>query len=132
MHSVAVERRTLLQGVINVVAYAYVLSEELFAHALVQAGTLVLQRGGGKIVKKKSNEIEHGCGFEDYGIRPRRKFARVDGKMRPPASAPGPLLRPPRLRTRRASLGPTRPSFFPPGARKLRARLPLHPTQPAG
>src|SRR5256885_16238229 len=44
---------------INVVANADVWSEELFAHAFVEAGALVFQGGGGEIVKKKPDEIEH-------------------------------------------------------------------------
>src|SRR5260370_40391660 len=66
---------------INVVADADVLSKELFAHAFVKAGALVLQGGGGEIVKKKPDEIEHGRGFEDYRVTSRRKLARVDGKV---------------------------------------------------
>ena len=40
-HSLAIERRALLQRMVNVVADADTLSKELFAHAFVQAGALV-------------------------------------------------------------------------------------------
>ena len=80
-HSLAIEGGALLQRMINVVADADVLSEELFAHAFVEAGALVFQGGGGEIVKKKPDEIEHRRGFEDYRVTSRRKLARVDGKV---------------------------------------------------
>ena len=67
---------------INVVGDGDVLSEELLAHAVVQAGALVFQGGGGKIIKKKADEIEHGRGFEDYGVTAGRKLSGVDSEMR--------------------------------------------------
>jgi len=51
--------------VVNVIGDGNVLPEELLAHAVVEAGALVLQRGGGEIVKKKADEVEDGGGFED-------------------------------------------------------------------
>jgi len=77
---------------IDVVADADVLTKELLAHAFVQAGAFVLQRGGGEIIKKKPDEIEHCRGFEDYRVTSRRKLARVDGKMRFLASPLGEFL----------------------------------------
>src|SRR5258708_13147395 len=79
--SFAIERRALLPRMISVVADGDVLSEELLAHAFVQAGALVFERGGGEIVKKKADEVEHCCGFEDGRVTSRGKLARVDGKM---------------------------------------------------
>src|SRR6266481_6394287 len=78
----AIEMGALLQRVINVVGNGDVLAEELFAHALVQAGTLVCKGGSGEIVKKKTDEIEHGGRFEDYGVTAGGKFAGIDGEMR--------------------------------------------------
>jgi len=71
----------LLQRMINVIGDADVLTEELLAHAVVQAGALVRQCGGGEIVKKEiRRKIENGGGFEDYGVTSGGKFARVDGR----------------------------------------------------
>src|SRR6267378_4134898 len=79
-HSLAIEGGALLQWMINVVADADVLSEELFADAFVESGALVFEGGGSEIVKKKTDEIEHRRGFEDDRVTARRKLARVDGK----------------------------------------------------
>src|SRR5438046_5804513 len=50
---------------INVVGDADILAEELLAHAFVEAGAFVRERGGCEIVEEKADEIEHGGGFED-------------------------------------------------------------------
>src|SRR4029077_15123169 len=52
--SFAMERRILLQGVINVVGDGEVLAEELLAHTIVEAGALVFESGGGEIVEEKA------------------------------------------------------------------------------
>ena len=67
---------------VNIVSDGNILSEELFAHAVVEAGAPVFEGGGGKIIKKKADEIEHGGRFEDYGVTPGGKLAGVDGEMR--------------------------------------------------
>ena len=78
---------------INVVGDADVLTNELLAHALVQAGALVFQGGGGEIVKKEADEIENGGGFEDYSVTARSQLAGVDGEMGFFAGANGEFLR---------------------------------------
>src|SRR4029077_13217077 len=77
-HAFAIERRTELQRMVSVIADGDVFAKQLFAHALVEAGTLVLERGGGKVVKEKANEIEHGSGFKNDGVAAGREFARVN------------------------------------------------------
>src|SRR5260370_2790865 len=87
-----IERRALLQRMVNVVGNGDVLPEELFAHAVVEAGALVFEGGSGKVVKKKADESKHGGGVEDYGVTAGGKLAGVDGEMRFFGSAP-PKLR---------------------------------------
>src|SRR6267154_25774 len=78
----AIEMGALLEGVVSVVGNGDVLAEELLAHAVVEAGALVFESGGGEIVKKKTDEIEHRGGFEDHGVTAGGKLAGVDGEMR--------------------------------------------------
>src|SRR6266436_3019974 len=66
---------------VGVVGDGDVLSEELPAHAVDQAGALVFEGGGGEIVKEEADEIEDGGGFEDYCVAARGEFAGVDRKM---------------------------------------------------
>jgi len=64
--------------------------------------------GGSEIVKKKPDEIEYGCGFEDYRVTSRRKLARVDGKMRFLAGSRGEFLWIESADIRGIGFGPTR------------------------
>src|SRR4029077_21225737 len=89
----AVERSALLQRVISVVGDGDVFSEELSVHAVVEAGTLVFEGGGGKIVEEEADEIEDGGGLENDGVAAGREFAGVDGEMRFLAGAGGEFLR---------------------------------------
>src|SRR5260370_6487824 len=66
---------------VAVVGDGDVLSEELPARAVDQAGALVFEGGGGEIVKEEADEIEDGGGFEDYCVAARGEFAGVDRKM---------------------------------------------------
>src|SRR5260370_38463684 len=66
---------------VAVVGDGDVLSEELPARAVDQAGALVFEGGGGEIVKEEADEIEDGGGFEDYCVAARGEFAGVDPKM---------------------------------------------------
>ena len=77
----AVERGALLQRMINVIGDGDVLTEELFAHAVVEAGALVFEGGGGEIVKKEADEIENGSGLENDGVTAGGEFSGVDGEM---------------------------------------------------
>jgi hypothetical protein len=63
-----VEGGALLQPVISVVGDGDVLSEELFAHAVVKAGALVFEGGGGEIIEEETDDIEDRRGFEDYRV----------------------------------------------------------------
>src|SRR5712692_3517774 len=78
---------------IDVVGDGDVLSEELLAHAVVQAGALVFKGGGGEIIKEKADEVEHRGGFEDYGVTAGRKLAGIDADMGFLAGARGKFLR---------------------------------------
>ncbi len=62
---------------IGVVGDGDFLAEKRFAQAIVEAGALISQRSGGKIVKKKTDQIENGGGFEDHGVFSRREFLRI-------------------------------------------------------
>src|SRR5207302_1828769 len=93
-HSFAIERSTLLQGMINVIGDADVLAEELLAHAFVQAGALVRECGGGKIIKKKTDKVENSSGFEDDSVTTGGKLACVHGEMRFFAGSGGNLVFP--------------------------------------
>src|SRR5438552_1134061 len=66
---------------INVVGDADILAEELLAHAFVEAGAFVRERGGCEIVEEKADEIEHGGGFEDDRVTAGGKLVGVEGEM---------------------------------------------------
>src|SRR5205809_6709152 len=66
---------------INVVGDADILAEELLAHAFVEAGAFVRERGGCEIVEEKADEIEHGGGFEDDRVMAGGKLVGVEGEM---------------------------------------------------
>ena len=89
----AVEWSALLQRVIDVVGDGDVLPEERSAHAVVEAGALVFEGGGGEIVEEEADEIENGGGLEDDGVAAGWEFAGVDGEMRFLAGARGEFLR---------------------------------------
>src|SRR5215472_13038047 len=57
-HALAIKRRALLQRVIHVIADADVLREKLLPHAVVEAGSLVLECGSGKVVKHEPDQIQ--------------------------------------------------------------------------
>ena len=64
---------------IDVVGDGDVLAEDLFAEAAGKAGALVGDRGGGKIVKEKTDEIEDGGGLQDDGVAAGGEFDGVLG-----------------------------------------------------
>ena len=72
----AIEGRAELQGMISVVGDGDILAEKLFAHAVIEAGALVFERRGREVVKKETDEIEDGGGFENHGVAAGCKFAR--------------------------------------------------------
>ena len=88
-----IEGRAELEGVVDVIGDGDVFAEEGFAHAVVEAGTLVLEGGGGKIVEEEADEIEYRGGFENDGVAAGRELARVDRQVRFFAGALGELLR---------------------------------------
>src|SRR5260370_14937080 len=108
---------------INVVADADVFSKELFAHAIVQAGALVFQRGSGEIVKKKPDKIEHRRGLEDHRVTSRRKLAGVDGKVRLLAGSRGEFLWIKGANIRGVRFGPARGGAILRGNGKLGVRF---------
>jgi len=103
----AVKGGALLQRVIGVVGDGDVLSEELLAHALVEAGALVFEGGGGEIVKEEADEIEDGGGLQDYVVAAGGEFARVDGEVGFFAGAGGEFLRVVIANIGGVGLGPT-------------------------
>src|SRR5271155_3028006 len=62
---------------VDIVPEGDVLAENLLSHAIVQAGTLVENRCGREIVKKKPDEIEYSRGLENRGVVSGRKFTRL-------------------------------------------------------
>src|SRR5260370_42659097 len=112
---------------IKVVADADVFSKELLAHAIVQAGALVFQRGGGEIVKKKPDEIEHRRGLKDHRVTSRRKLARVDGKVRLLAGSRGEFLWIIGANIRGGRFGPARGGAILRGNGKLGVRFAVGP-----
>src|SRR5204863_8219597 len=92
-HYYAIEWGELQRRMINVIGYADVLAEEVLAHAFVQAGAIVRECGGGKIVKKKTDKVENSSGFEDDSVTTGGKLACVHGEMCLFAGSGGELLR---------------------------------------
>src|ERR1700676_3704931 len=78
---------------VGVIGDGDVFAKERFAHAVVEAGTLVLERGGGKIVKEEADEIENGGGLENDGAAAGGEFAGVDRHVGFFAGALGKFLR---------------------------------------
>src|SRR6266478_4423871 len=128
----AIERRALLQRMIDVVGDGDVLSEELFAHAVVEAGALVFESRGGKIVKKKADEIKHGGRFEDYGVTAGGKLAGVDGDMCFCGSARGKFLWVESADIRGVGFGPAGSGAFLNGDGKFGARFAIGGKEAAG
>ena len=60
----AVEGGAELERMIGVIGDGDIFAEERFAHAVVEARALVLESGGGEIVKEETDEIEDGGGFD--------------------------------------------------------------------
>src|SRR5437016_2511143 len=67
-NALAIEGCTELQRMINIVGNADVLAEDLLAHAVVKAGTLIVDGGGGEIVEEEPDEVEDGGGFKNHGV----------------------------------------------------------------
>src|SRR5580700_3715983 len=67
---------------VGVISNGDVFAEERLAHAVVEAGTFVLERGGGEVVKEEADEIEDGGGLEDDGVAAGREFAGVNAHVR--------------------------------------------------
>src|SRR5438309_1324296 len=122
-HSFAIEWGALLQRMINVVGDADVLAEELLAHAFVQAGALVRQGSGRKIVKKKTDKVENGSGFEDDRVAAGIKLARIDGEMRFFADSGGEFLLVEGAYINGVGFGPACGRTFLHGDRKLGVRF---------
>ena len=108
---------------INVIGDADVLAEELLAHAFVQAGALVRECGGGEIVKKKTDKVENGSGFEDDSVTTGGKLACVHGEMCLLARSGGELLRIEGANVGGVGFGPACGRTFLHGDRKLGVRF---------
>src|SRR5258708_5159301 len=130
--ALAIEGHTLLQQMIDVVGDGDVLSEELFAHAVVEAGALVFESGGGKIVKKKADEIKHGGGFEDNSVTAGGKFAGVNSEMRFFGSASSKFLRVAGADIPRVGFGPACGGAFLNGDGKFGARFAIGDKEATG
>src|SRR4029077_20797930 len=105
-HAFAVEGHAELERMVGVIGNGDVSAEERFAHAAVEAGTFILELGGGKIVKEETDEIEN-CGWcESDGVAAGRQFAGVNRHVRFSASALGKLLRVDGRDTGGVGLGP--------------------------
>src|ERR1700693_1932099 len=62
---------------IDVVPERDVVAENFLAHAVVEARAFVENRGGGKIVEKKSDEVEDGRRLENRGVVTGRQLSRL-------------------------------------------------------
>ena len=92
-HPFSVKRRTLLQGMKNVINNADVLSKKLLPHPVIQAGAFVLDGGRGEVVKKEPHQIEYRRRLQNHRVAPRRQLLGFDREMRLLAGALGELLR---------------------------------------
>src|SRR5439155_6345260 len=72
---------------------------------------------------KKTDEIEHGRGFEDYRVTSRRKLARVDGKVCFLAGSRRQFLWIERADVSGVGFGPARRRVFLRGDGKFRVRF---------
>src|SRR5271163_1302380 len=66
--TLAIVGRAQLVRMIDVVPKRVVIAENFFAHAVIEARAFVEKCSGGKIVEKKSDEIEDGRRFKDRGV----------------------------------------------------------------
>ena len=108
---------------INVVGDADILAEELLAHAFVEAGAFVRERGGCEIVEEKADEIEHGGGFEDDRVMAGGKLVGVEGEMCFFTDSRGEFQGVKGANVGRVSFGPTRRGAFLHGDGKPGVRL---------
>src|SRR5208282_2565200 len=96
-----------------------------------EAGTLVLERGGGEVVKEKADEIKNGGGLENYGVAAGREFASVHCHMRFFAGALSEFLRIESADAGGVGFGPTCGGIFLHGDGKLGVRLAVRCEKPA-
>ena len=108
----AVEGRAELEGMIGVVGDGDIFAEERFAHAVVEAGAFVLERGGGEIVEEEADEIEYGGGLENDGVAAGWEFAGVHRQVRFFAGALSELLRIEGADAGGVGFGPARGGIF--------------------
>src|SRR5438105_4875469 len=88
-----IEGCTRLLRMIDIIGNRNVLAEERFADAIYEARTLIRNGRGSEIVEKKTNQIENGGVFENYGVLSRREFLSIFGETGFFAGANGKFLR---------------------------------------
>src|ERR1700684_4096089 len=97
---------------VNVIPQSDVLAENLFAHAVVQTGTFVSHSGSGKIVKKRTDNVQHSRRFENSRIVSWLQIARLARSDRLVAGTFGELVGIDIANVRRVRFGPTRRIIF--------------------
>ncbi len=76
-HSFAIERRTGLQRMRDIIVDVNVLAKQLRADPIVQKRALVENRYATEVPEYKANNIEDGGRFKNNDILPRRNLARM-------------------------------------------------------
>src|ERR1700733_9925900 len=67
-HALTVERYSQLERMVDVVPNRNVFAEKFRTDPLVEHRALIEDGSPGEIIKKKSDEIEHGCRLENHGV----------------------------------------------------------------